>query len=537
MRRRVLFSLIVLGLVALLVEGGLRVVGYQGDADRTVSWSPEHVPPEYAYFPRLEVEGHVYQTAATPSQPHPWAVEKPANTLRIVALGGSAVHGYGFTRVGAWPDKIEERLVVPGHDVEVLNLGAIAWASQQLVMLTKEVVELQPDAVVVYSGNNEFLEWAGARQYLPEPELRRWVRRTTWARRFRMLRSYRLLASMLSEQPGVWGRTDFRAVESIPPADRAKITQADRDFAAAQLRHNLGRIRDIAGVPVFVSTLPLNLAYQPAEEHTPCVVEQADATGEADQALLEDRRDEALAMGEAAFEACPDSMQAWHWGSALRRHGETELAREWLERAMLLDSSPNRAAPFLSEVVEELGGVTVVDGAGALAALSRDGLVDFEQIYDHCHPTPDAHTVLAETLGAALAEHFGGSLTEPVPAVEGHVDAWLGPGAFPGDPESERPLWYSELEPETAEQWNHAGVVAWHVMDGNCANGRLPCLADAVRAFRKALELDPELCVAHANLGRVFFAVDHPSAREELEAAVACGDARSGWYLERLQVR
>lgn len=541
MRRRVLFSLFVFALFGVLVEGGLRLAGYQGQPDRTVSWSPEHVPPSPPFFPTLEVEGHPYRAARTPSQPHPWSSEKPANTLRIVALGGSAVHGYGFTRVGSWPDKVEERLVVDGADVEVLNLGAIAWSSQQLVMLVKEALALQPDAFVVYSGNNELLEWVGARQYLPEPELRRWVRSTTWARRLRTLRSYRWMAEALSERPGVWGQTDFRQAEPIPMVERAPITDADRAFAEGQLRHNLRRIVELAGdIPVVVSTVPLNLAYQPADTQDPCVEAQSEATGQADRLLQEGRRDEAFALAEAAFSACPDPMQAWHWGSALRRHGEVELAREWLERAMLLDASPNRAAPYLSEVVGDLDGVLLVDGAAAIAAMSEDGLVDFGQIYDHCHPTPEAHTVLASAIGEVLAEHFDGRLVEPPVAAEGHVDAWLGPAEFPLDPETERPGWYRVLEQERlkdAAAWNQQGVVAWHVLDGSCAEGRVPCLSDAVRAFRRALEDDPTLCVAHANLGRVFFAIDHPSAAEELEIAAACGDERSAWYLERLSRR
>lgn len=537
MRRRVLFSLLVLGLFGALVEGVLRLAGFQGSPDRSVSWSPEHVAPSPPFFPILEVEGHPYQAARTPSQPHPWAVEKREDSLRIVALGGSAVHGYGFTRVGSWPDKVEERLVVPGRRVEVLNLGSIAWSSQQLVMLVKEALALEPDAFVVYSGNNEFLEWMGARQYLPPDEFRRWVRATTWARRLRVLRSYRLLAEALSEQPGVWGQTDFRQAEPVPTDQRGPITDADRAFVVGQFRHNLERIVELAGdIPVVVSTVPANLAYQPADTQNPCVEAQADATGEADRALQEGRRYEAMELGEAAFEACPDPMQAWHWGSALRRHREVELAREWLGRALLLDASPNRAAPYLSEVVEELDGVLLVDGRAAIESATDDGIVDFGQIYDHCHPTPASHSLLAEDFGAVLADQFGGALVEPPVPAEGHVDAWLGPEEFPLDPETERPTWFTELEetrPKDAAQWNQQGVVAWHVLDGSCPEGRVPCLSDAVFAFRKALEEDPELCVARANLGRVFYAIDHPDAVAELEAAAACGDERSAWYLSR----
>ncbi|MCP4809668.1 MAG: hypothetical protein GY913_28370 [Proteobacteria bacterium] len=543
MRRRLLLSLFslaaTLGVFAVF-EGGLRVVGYQGEPDRTVSWSPEHTPPEPPFFPVLTLDdGHPYRAARTPSQPHPWAEQKPAGVHRFIALGGSAVHGYGFFRSASWPDKLEERVAIPGGDVEVLNLGAIAYSSQQLVMLMKEARELEPDGVLVYAGNNEFLEWAGARRYLPEPEFRRWVSGVTMARRLRGFRTYRLLASFLSEQPGVYGQVDFRQVEPIPDVERAPMTADDRQFGETAFRLNLQRLVELAdGVPVFVATPGTNLAYQPSETDAACVPEQSERTGAADRALQDGRVDEALALADEAFEACPESKQAWLWGEALRRHGETELARTWLERAMLLDASPNRAPPYLVQIVEELGGITLVDGKGALEELSADGLIGWDQVYDHCHPTPQGHDALAEAFAAAINRP---TLPPPTPP-DGHVDGWTGPEPWPLDPETERVEWWLasvSAEKTTAADWNHQGLLAWNTHDGSCVEGRNPCFDDAVTAFERALEVDPTFCVAHANLGRLYFAVGHPAAGDELDAATACdpADERSAWYAARLSGR
>lgn len=543
MRRRLLLSLF--SLVATLgllgaCELGLRVAGYQGQPDRTVSWSPEHTPPEPPFFPVLTLtDGHPYRAARTPSQPHPWAVDKPVGVSRYIALGGSAVHGYGFFRSASWPDRLEAGLASPGADVEVLNLGAIAWSSQQLVMLMKEARALSPDGVLVYTGNNEFLEWAGARQYLAEPEFRRWVRGVSLARQLRGLRGYRLLSELLSDQPGVYGQVDYREIEPLDPADRAPMTDADRRFAVLGLRRNLERLVELAeGVPVVVAIPGTNLDYQPSDSGVACVAEQSERTGAADRALQEGRLDEALRLGDEAFEACPDATQAWLWGQALKRHGHVDRARTWLERSVELDAAPNRAPRYLAEAIRDVSGITVVEGGQALAGLSSDGLIGWDQVYDHCHPTPAGHEALARAFADALEADFA----QAPPARLDHVDGWSGPEPWPLDPETERIEWWLAsvaAEKTTASDWNRQGLLAWNIHDGSCVEGRSPCLDDAVQAFSTALELDPAFCVAKANLGRLYFAIGHPSAGDALEAAMACDpeDRRSAWYAARLAGR
>jgi lysophospholipase L1-like esterase/NADH:ubiquinone oxidoreductase subunit 6 (subunit J) len=89
--------------------------------------------------------------------------EKPADTTRVVCLGGSSTHGIG---VGA-PElrfcnkmeaKLEER---SGQNFEVVNGGLVSYTSfDNLLMMKRDILYLNPDVVVLNFGVNDgFPAW------------------------------------------------------------------------------------------------------------------------------------------------------------------------------------------------------------------------------------------------------------------------------------------------------------------------------------------------------------------------------------------
>lgn len=89
------------------------------------------------------------------------AYPKPGMTYRVYIFGGSAALGLGFPYNGAFGRWLERMLTkaCPGWNIEVINLSGVAHSSTQVRKLAMEVFEKgEPDLMVVYSGNNEFLE-------------------------------------------------------------------------------------------------------------------------------------------------------------------------------------------------------------------------------------------------------------------------------------------------------------------------------------------------------------------------------------------
>jgi hypothetical protein len=82
--------------------------------------------------------------------------DKPAGVFRIVALGGSSVNYLEpeFTEL--------ERDLSTEFDqfdqIEIINCGGLAYGSHRLVLVMREMLEYQPDLILLYTGHNEFEE-------------------------------------------------------------------------------------------------------------------------------------------------------------------------------------------------------------------------------------------------------------------------------------------------------------------------------------------------------------------------------------------
>jgi hypothetical protein len=84
---------------------------------------------------------------------------KPPDTVRIVLLGGSAAQGFPqplpLTN-GSFLQAMLRQIWGESQKVEVLNLSATALASFPVLHILDEVLEHDPDLVIVMAGNNEF---------------------------------------------------------------------------------------------------------------------------------------------------------------------------------------------------------------------------------------------------------------------------------------------------------------------------------------------------------------------------------------------
>lgn len=558
--KRLFFSMAASVLGLLLLEGGLRLFDYEGESDRVVSWCREHAKNRAPFFREEDLGDTRAWVPLFEGQPRPMPEHKEEDTLRIFALGGSAVHGYGFTRPGSWPDKLEERLAMawPGRRVEVINAGAIAWSSQQLLSLAKDILENhEPDALVVLSGNNELLEWFDARKYLPPSELHQWVDSIRSARSMRRFRIYQLLTDWFGGSRGHWGQTSFTDDEALDWSLRARMRNGDRSFAEESFRYNLGRILEEArrsDVPVVLGTVPVNWLEPPAEFPFKDAIGAAERRrgDEAERRLREGDLSLAQEQMRRLMKEHPEAILAYRFGRVARDLGHTELAREWLKEAIRLDENPHRTLPQINGVIHSLSGRSeaFVDVEALLEKQQEDGILDGDVVYDYCHLRPDAHALVAEAIGLAFVETVwpGGRLTEAPAAPESHLDGWLGEevkgneGPFSLSPGLDRKQWWQTAEMKTKETpldasaWLELARISWHSFHGQCSPERGPCLTDALFALDKALALDPQLCEALAARGRIAYALSENDAVERLGKAVDCdpGDARSRWYLKRL---
>jgi len=368
-RRRVLAVLA--GLLALaLLELAVRAA--ESIADRPAD--------EFFYGRVFERAGEVYRTREQRrgfflAQEFP--ARKAPGALRVFIVGGSTALGFPFEKFYGLTQLLQVALsrLEPGRTVEVIDAAGFGYATNRVAAVAEEVLALQPDALVVMTGHNEFLE-----QRVGGP---------------RRVALFRLLLGL---ERKLRGRADTVRWEAhdVRPAERAEV---EARFKAALRR--LARAARRAGVPTILVTCPSNLKdYRPygpsavpgAEQER---IDRALAAGSVEaEKLLRPWRDRFPTDAWAAFE------QGWVAGETGGVAGG-ELSRRWWERARDLDPQPVRATGALNRIVR---GVAVETGnAPADAEEAFGGAPGNDLFLDHCHPRERGQELLALTVLRALA--------------------------------------------------------------------------------------------------------------------------------------
>jgi hypothetical protein len=171
--KKLVFSLVTVGLVLGVLEVGQRVSSWRVDSRRTPDWdSPRmetiHGMPltdktggiEWTLHPHLIYQNKPNQKNergtinAQGFRGRDWTKEKTPGKKRVIVLGGSVAYGFAaMADEQVFTAMLEKRS--PG--VEVLNAGVIGYDSmQELILLESELLDWSPDAIVLFDAWNDF---------------------------------------------------------------------------------------------------------------------------------------------------------------------------------------------------------------------------------------------------------------------------------------------------------------------------------------------------------------------------------------------
>ena len=146
-----------LGLEGLAWLLGVEPAFYQEDPYAGFS---RHVPH---FVPAASTNGTEWMTVAPNKRrvlnPQTFPAHKTSGVYRVVCAGGSSTYGRPFFDATSYPGWLRALLaeVQPSRAWEVINVGAISYASYRDVGLMEEMTRYSPVLFVVYTGHNEFL--------------------------------------------------------------------------------------------------------------------------------------------------------------------------------------------------------------------------------------------------------------------------------------------------------------------------------------------------------------------------------------------
>ena len=359
-----------------------------------------------------------------------FSAKKQPNGFRVFCLGGSTVHGRPYqhkTSFSAWM-QLELAARYPDRRIEIVNCGGISYASYRLLPILREVLDHQPDLIVVATGHNEFLEDRTYQAIKTRSALTRFFSDVVYSSR--MLTLLRQLGgsnarshAALPEGPEVLPdevetRLDTESGYASYHYDAQWRTDVVRHFESS-VRSMIQHCRD-RDVPVVLVQLGSNLRDCPPfkSEHPPGF---SDEDKRRWQSIFEKGRAAEIDNLEGALKLYHDAeaIQPKHSLLAYRiarcydlldRH---EQARKFYIKARQWDVCPLRVLDELSQSIlkaapdDTLDSQKLVSVVDAQELIGRDSDVHipgFESFIDHVHPTIASHQKISRTLIARIQE-------------------------------------------------------------------------------------------------------------------------------------
>ena len=346
--------------------------------------------------------------------PRPFVEPSALPTYRVVVAGASTVQGFPHPRRLAAAAFLEAMLqdALPDHQVEVFNLGITSIASFAVAQTLADALPLiKPDAVVVYTGHNEFYGIYGSHQ-----EHRTHLYNTLHYNLMRW-RIPQLLGGLVDAlRPD--GNASRNLLESLGERGQVPLASRRRRLAREDLETNLRRIIALCRsneTPLVLCTLVSNdVGFAPAASGTPPLTgvplsqwqTWVDSAATVLTASKITPAEEGLAALERAAALWSDS--AWLWylqGRALSQQGKLQEAFAAFVRARDLDTMPWRAPSTYNEVIRSLADaedVLLADVERAFLHASPPQGIGWELMSDYVHPSVDGQILMARTMLGSL---------------------------------------------------------------------------------------------------------------------------------------
>jgi lysophospholipase L1-like esterase len=328
--------------------------------------------------------------AAAPGvQYPPFRKEKPGNAFRVVVQGASTVAGIPYKKGGAFPSMLEQRLrnSMPGKEIEVINTGITAVCSYTLLDLADDIIGIEPDAVIIYAGHNEYYGVLGI------GSSQRLGRFSGLIRFYLAMNRFKLVQLMRKAHAALAGRKTAEII-SRPNSTLMERMVREREIpfgsdlyarGVDQFRVNIGKLAGQYrkhGIPVFICTLVCNLKdlHPFLGEGSPMETDPVEPGNADDQ----------FSLGWKYYLGGDFEQAGYHFS----------LARDY---DMLRFRAPSAFNGIIREVAREQE-ACLVDIEARFKANSLNGIIGNELITEHVHPNIQGYFLMADACYRALYE-------------------------------------------------------------------------------------------------------------------------------------
>jgi len=418
-------------IILLLVELLLRVGGFgknvplfievAQNASNSVSYLEPNPKVVTRYFADEKLAPQVSPDTAL------FKKHKDGDSFRIFIQGGSTAAGFPYGRWASLQGMLEQRFkrLYPDKNIEIINTAMAAVNSYTLVDFVDEIIEQQPDLVLIYAGHNEYLGIMGVGSAFAA----KGSRLTTLLHlKFKEWRIYQLLQQLYfsllaADQQQL--QTDKTLMSQVVKEKEIPLASELYNQGLLQFKDNMALLLQkyqAAGVPVLLSNLVSNESGQVPfssigsvdwQAYQAVLSKSAKAQLQANVAAL----NSALSEPRKLAENMAEYTTAQHYYKlALNLQGlaQYQAAKAAFVLAKDHDLLRFRAPQAFNDIISELAQqeqVTLVDNQALFNAHADHGIIGNSMILEHLHPTVDGYFLLAEGFAEVINQQQ--LLTEP----------------------------------------------------------------------------------------------------------------------------
>jgi tetratricopeptide (TPR) repeat protein len=426
-KRIILFKGISIILVPLLIlfllELFLRLFNYGNNYSLFIEYKGDK---DYLVFnPDASKKFFTEQQIATKGNSEVFKKKKDSNTLRIFVLGESTTIGYPYFHNGSFHRWLQYRLIhaYPDKNFEIINLSLTAVNSYTVLDFAKEVVNYEPDAVLIYTGHNEFYGALGAASTQTlgsNPGV------INFALGLRDLRLAQLVINFYADIKKVFGSSGLK-----PGGDRMQLMVAKQEIpyrsdlyekGVIQFKDNMSEIMDLFGkkhIPLFVSNLVSNqknlkpfISFDPGSKSPEfkgslTAGMNAFAKNDFNSAITRLKKADQLYNSSAVCN--------YYLGQIAYKQSDFANAKKYYLRAKDLDGLRFRAPEQFNEILVGLcnkyPGTHLVDTKAAFENNADNYIIGDELTVDHVHPNLKGFAIMSDVFYEAIKQ----SRVIPVP--------------------------------------------------------------------------------------------------------------------------
>jgi tetratricopeptide (TPR) repeat protein len=399
-------AILVLG-VLMLLEIGLRLFGdprpyrlaspYQYDGQEWLQvnrrYLEKYFPASSPLIPELK-----------PTILH--AVKRPGE-IRILCLGGSSMFGTPYQSGASAPAILQKQLrhLFPDREITVINLGASAINTNVIADFLPQTMMLEPDAVLIYAGHNEF--------YGPDGVGASWMERAApWLTEVKYrLRDLRIVGQIQRWLHAAWTRHSSKEAElnlmrQVSQGAHVPDGSAEEQRIVRMFHTNLLHIVKFyreRNLPVIVSDIASNLLFPPFASDSTAAPEFAPAVlhGKDTASIL-------AALTDARRRDSTNAYLNYSLGAFLAERGDSASALPLLVLARDEDLLKFRAPSVMDTVIREVCRATATPLVSTVAlfdTISPGRIPGPMLFWEHLHPRAIGYFHIADLfLHALLAQ-------------------------------------------------------------------------------------------------------------------------------------